>query len=109
MNVRDVVRIDLLGDGRWRPGVLVRIDSGFVRVAYGGTTVPPTAEGFILVPPDSRSGRALALSQDTWFAGANTAFVRSSDLVSTRTLCPAELFFALVQKIQDHDAAAQES
>lgn len=107
MNVRDVVRVDVDGQGNWRPGVVLRTDLPFLRVAYGGRTEPPEAVIAEVVQPDSRFGRSLDLRDPTWFQGGNACFARPAELQATGKQCPLELFHRLVLLVRNHDAAVQ--
>lgn len=104
MREGDAARLGLAG--KRRPAIVIDVRSDLVRVAYGTTHegLPPT----LSVSWQSRQGRKLALSTDTVFCGANTAWALPSEIELLGNRVSVELLLEVRRLVEEHDAELEE-
>ena len=86
--------------GKTRPAIVVRLLDDGARIACAGSTRPPFGDQeqeAILIESNSRDGRRLRLSADTWFKKSFTVVIRSQAELTlwTPATCPSWLLMKL--------------
>lgn len=89
-----------VGKGKTRPAIVVRLRDDGSRVAIAGSTSPPHAgkeDDAIAIKFDSRDGRRLKLTADTWFKKSFVVVLQShtAQALWTPATCPARLLLKL--------------